>query len=70
MSGWGFGNLWGGNAPAKRKDTTKNAIVGLRSTLDMLAKRERHLENLMAQQDEIARKNVTTNKTGECGWRH
>lgn len=65
MSGWGFGNVWGGNSTAKRKDTTKNAIVGLRGTLDMLAKREKHLENLMAEQDQIARKNVTVNKTGK-----
>ena len=33
----------------------------------MLQKRERHLENQMAKQDEIARENVTTNKTGMAG---
>lgn len=32
----------------------------------MLQKRERHLENQMAKQDEIAKANVTTNKTGRC----
>nr|OQO17334.1 hypothetical protein B0A51_12595 [Rachicladosporium sp. CCFEE 5018] len=60
-SGWGLGSLWGGNA-AKKKDTTKNAILGLRSTLDMLSKREKHLQNQMDEQDAIARKNVSTNK--------
>jgi len=70
--GWGFGNLWGGNA-AKKKDSTKNAILGLRSTLEMLSKREKHLENQMNEQDAIARKNVSTNKGGESdirSWWH
>ncbi|KAH9829760.1 Vacuolar-sorting protein SNF7 [Teratosphaeria destructans] len=61
MSGWGWGSLFGGNA-AKSKDAPKNAILGLRSTLEMLAKREKHLQNQMDEQDNIARKNVNTNK--------
>lgn len=64
MASWGFGSLWGGNA-AKKKDSTKNAILGLRSTLEMLSKREKHLENQMAEQDAIARKNVSANKGRE-----
>lgn len=64
MASWGFGSLWGGNA-AKKKDSTKNAILGLRSTLDMLSKREKHLQNQMDEQDAIARKNVSTNKGGK-----
>ncbi|KAK5120644.1 ESCRT-III subunit protein snf7 [Meristemomyces frigidus] len=60
-SGWGWGGLFGGNA-AKSKDAPKNAILGLRSTLEMLTKRERHLQNQMEEQDVIARKNVSTNK--------
>jgi len=64
MASWGFGSLWGGNA-AKKKDSTKNAILGLRSTLEMLSKREKHLQNQMDEQDAIARKNVSTNKGGE-----
>lgn len=63
-SGWGWGNLWGGSAKSQ-KDTTKNAILGLRGNADMLAKRERHLQNLMEEQDAIARKNISTNKTGK-----
>jgi len=63
MSGvWGW---FGGQSAQKRKDTPKNAILGLRSQLDMLQKRERHLQNQMDEQDAIARKNVSTNKNGE-----
>jgi charged multivesicular body protein 4 len=62
MSGvWGW---FGGQSAQKRKDTPKNAILGLRSQLEMLQKREKHLENQMAEQDAIARKNVSTNKNG------
>jgi hypothetical protein len=31
----------------------------------MLSKREKHLQNLMDEQDAIARKNISTNKNGE-----
>lgn len=65
MSGWGFSNLWGGQA-AKKKDAPKNAILGLRSTLEMLSKREKHLNNQMEEQDAIARKNVSANKGGKA----
>lgn len=63
MSGiWGW--FGGGSAAQKRKDSPKNAILGLRTQLDMLQKRERHLQNQIDEQDAIARKNVSTNKTG------
>ncbi|KAK4989296.1 ESCRT-III subunit protein snf7 [Elasticomyces elasticus] len=61
MSGWGLG--WFGGGAAKKKDAPKNAILGLRSTLEMLTKREKHLQNQMEEQDAIARKYVSTNKT-------
>lgn len=57
---------FGGGSAQKRKDAPKKAILDLRQQLDMLQKRERHLENQMAKQDEIAKANVTTNKTGMC----
>ena len=61
MSGiWGW---FGGGAAQKSKDSPKNAILALRSQLDMLQKREKHLQNLIDEQDNIARKNVNTNKT-------
>ena len=62
MSGvWGW---FGGQSAQSRKDSPKNAILGLRSQLEMLQKRERHLQNQMDEQDAIARKNVSTNKNG------
>ncbi|KAL4880062.1 Snf7-domain-containing protein [Aspergillus karnatakaensis] len=56
---WGW---FGGAAAQKRKDAPKNAILLLREQLDMLQKREKHLENQMNEQEAIAKKNVTTNK--------
>ena len=65
MSGvWGW---FGGQPAQKKKDAPKNAILALRSHLDMLQKRERHLQNQMDEQDAIARKNVNTNKNGMSG---
>lgn len=66
--GWGWGSLFGGGGGGGgggkgSKDTIKNAILKLRSQQEMLEKRERHLQNQMAEQDNIARKNVSTNKT-------
>ncbi|KAH7149403.1 Snf7-domain-containing protein [Dactylonectria estremocensis] len=56
---WGW---FGGAAAQKKKDSPKNAILGLRSQLDMLQKREKHLQNQIDEQDAVARKNVSTNK--------
>ncbi|KAL2045665.1 hypothetical protein N7G274_002095 [Stereocaulon virgatum] len=58
-----WGAWFGSQSTQKRKDAPKKAILDLRLQLDMLQKRERHLENQMAKQDEIARENVSTNKT-------
>ena len=56
---------FGGAAAQKRKDAPKNAILMLREQLDMLQKRERHLENQMEEQENVAKKNVSSNKTGK-----
>lgn len=62
MSGvWGW---FGGGSSQKAKDSPKNAILGLRAQLEMLQKRERHLQSQMDEQDAIARKNVSSNKNG------
>ncbi|KAL5358022.1 Snf7-domain-containing protein [Aspergillus floccosus] len=53
---------FGGSAAQKRKDAPKNAILMLREQLDMLQKREKHLEHLMDEQEAVAKRNVTTNK--------
>jgi len=64
MSGWWPSTLFGGSAAAKRKDSPKNAILALRSQLEMLQKREKHLQNQIDEQDALARKHVNTNKNG------
>lgn len=53
---------WFGGGAAAKKNAPKNAIINLREQLDMLSKRERHLEQQIADQDATARKNVSTNK--------
>ena len=58
---WG----WFGGGAAAKKNAPKNAIISLREQLEMLSKRERHLEQQVAEQDAVARKNVSTNKQSE-----
>lgn len=62
---WGW---FGGQSAQSRKDTPKNAILGLRSQLEMLQKRERHLQTQMDEQDGIARKSIASNKNGEFAY--
>ncbi|KAH7412335.1 Snf7 family [Phaeosphaeria sp. MPI-PUGE-AT-0046c] len=59
MSGWGMGWFGGGQA---KKEAPKKAILQLRGQLEMLNKREKHLQNQMDEQDSIARKYVSSNK--------
>ena len=54
-----------GGGAQQRKAAPKDAIVALRAHLDMLQKREQHLQNQMDEQDAVARRNVNTNKNGE-----
>ncbi|PHH80653.1 hypothetical protein CDD82_1581 [Ophiocordyceps australis] len=53
---------FGGGAAQRSKDSPKDAILGLRSHLDMLQKREKHLQNQIDEQMAVARKNANTNK--------
>ncbi|KAE9965548.1 ESCRT-III subunit protein snf7 [Venturia inaequalis] len=55
---WG----WFGGGAAAKKDAPKKAILQLRGQLEMLSKREKHLQNQMDEQDNLARKYVNTNK--------
>lgn len=55
---------WFGAGGQAKKDAPKNAILSLRQQLDMLQKREKYLENQMAEQDAVARKHISTNKNG------
>lgn len=57
---WG----WFGGGQAAKKDAPKKAILQLRGQLEMLNKREKHLETQMDEQDNLARKYVNTNKNG------
>lgn len=59
---------FGGAAAQKRKDAPKNAILMLREQLDMLQKRETHLANQMDEQENVAKKNISTNKNGMEFW--
>lgn len=62
MSGWGLGWFGGGQA---KKEAPKKAILQLRGQLEMLNKREKHLQNQMDEQDALARKHVSANKQGK-----
>ncbi len=55
-----------GNGAQKRKAAPKDAIVALRAHLEMLQKRELHLQNQMAEQEAIAKRNINSNKNGIC----
>ncbi|KAI4212166.1 MAG: hypothetical protein LQ351_005035 [Letrouitia transgressa] len=58
-----WGSWFGGNSAQRRRDAPKKAILDLRQQLDMLQKRERHLENQMANEEKKAKETVNTNKT-------
>ena len=45
-----------------KKNAPKTAIINLREQLEILQKREAHLEKQIAEQDALARKHVSTNK--------
>jgi charged multivesicular body protein 4 len=49
----------------KKKESPKDAIVGLRSQLDMLEKRERHLQSQLKEQEAQVKKYATTNRDGK-----
>jgi hypothetical protein len=61
MAGWGMSWFGGGQT---KKEAPKRAILQLRGQLEMLNKREKHLQNQMEEQDNIARKFVNSNKNG------
>jgi charged multivesicular body protein 4 len=62
MSGiWG----WIGGGAAK-KDKPKDAILGLRSHLDMLQKRADFLQSQADKEEDKMRENISSNKAGAC----
>ena len=61
-----WGTLFGGGAAAnkKKQDAAKNSIVKLREQVNMLEKKEAHLQKQIDDLTATAKRNVTTNKKG------
>lgn len=59
-----FGKLFGGKKEEKGP-STEDAIQKLRSTEEMLIKKQEFLEKKIEQEVAIAKKNGTTNKRGK-----
>lgn len=57
-----FSSMFGGGGAATKKELPKKAIAEMRVQIEMLQKKEKHLESQIEEQTNIARKNVTTNK--------
>jgi uncharacterized protein YlxW (UPF0749 family) len=65
MSMWS--TLFGGGAAAnkKKQDAAKNSIVSLREQVNMLEKKEAHLQKQIDDLTATAKRNVATNKKGK-----
>jgi hypothetical protein len=61
-----WGTLFGGGQAAnkKKQDAAKNSIVKLREQVNMLEKKETHLQKQIDDLTATAKRNVTTNKKG------
>src|SRR5579862_8672077 len=61
-----WSTLFGGGAAAnkKKQDEAKNSIVKLREQVNMLEKKETHLQKQIDDLTATAKRNVTTNKKG------
>jgi charged multivesicular body protein 4A/B len=61
-----WSTLFGGGAAVnkKKQDEAKNAIVKLREQVNMLEKKEAHLQKQIDDLTATAKRNVTTNKKG------
>jgi len=62
-----WGTLFGGGAAAnkKKQDAAKNSIIKLREQVNMLEKKEAHLQKQIDDLTATAKRNVTTNKKGK-----
>jgi len=62
-----WGTLFGGGASAnkKKQDAAKNSIIKLREQVNMLEKKEAHLQKQIDDLTATAKRNVTTNKKGK-----
>lgn len=61
-----WSTLFGGGAAAnkKKQDAAKNSIVKLREQVNMLEKKEAHLQKQIDDLTATAKRNVATNKKG------
>lgn len=57
-----FSYMFGGSGGEAKKELPKKAIADMRVQIDMLQKKEKHLEQQIQEQTNIARENVKTNK--------
>jgi charged multivesicular body protein 4A/B len=64
-----WGVLFGGGQATnkKKQDAAKNSIVKLREQINMLEKKQAHLQKQIDDLTATAKKNVTTNKKGKLG---
>lgn len=53
-----------GKSKKKTVETPKDSILQMKSTLEMLEKKEKHLDTKIAAEVALARQNATTNKPG------
>lgn len=54
-----------GKSKKKTAEAPKDSIVQMRNTLEMLEKKEKHLDTKIAQEVATARANATANKQGK-----
>lgn len=55
---------WFGKSKKKTPEGPKDSILQMRATLEMLEKKEKHLDTKIAAEVANARANATTNKQG------
>lgn len=58
-----------GKSKKKTAEAPKDSIVQMRNTLEMLEKKEKHLDTKIAQEVATARANATSNKQGTTTYR-
>jgi len=61
---WGLFGVGGTAANKKKQDAAKNSIVKLREQVNMLEKKEAHLQKQIDDLTATAKRNVSTNKKG------
>ncbi|KAK9455609.1 Snf7-domain-containing protein [Dipodascopsis uninucleata] len=52
----------GGSTSSRNANDAKSVILALRTQLELLEKKEKHIEQQIEEQDKLARKNIATNK--------